>query len=157
MACCLNTGNCSFVIPRPRRHRLVSCECWIPRMLANASICSRSGSAAAGGESRPHNSYVCCCCCRSDIGSHLASQTSAGTRRDYCMPADPLLEPPAFCCGRQFTLRRAYDSHVHNHITCTLCDFSACRAALKQHAWEVHGKGTPPPTALKATAIASFA
>ena len=57
---------------------------------------------------------------------------------------DAALEPAVICCGREFRLRRAYDSHMSNHTNCTHCEFAGCRAALKAHAWEAHGLGRPP-------------
>lgn len=64
-------------------------------------------------------------------------------------PRDDALDPPVQCCGREFTLRRAYQCHVGSHIACTRCAFTGCRAALKAHEWESHGLGRPPPTQVR--------
>jgi GNAT superfamily N-acetyltransferase len=64
------------------------------------------------------------------------------------------LTPPVECCGREFRLRRALECHQSNHQTCTLCNFSACKAVLKRHAWDVHRIGSePPPNALPPDAL----
>ena len=56
----------------------------------------------------------------------------------------PDLEPPVSCCGRAFTLRRALKSHQSNHVACAACEFSGCKARLRQHLWEAHGIGPQP-------------
>ena len=53
--------------------------------------------------------------------------------------ADVSLSPAITCCGREFTLRRAYENHVQNHTACDQCAFTGCKAALKRHSWEAHG------------------
>eukprot|EP00966_Prymnesium_polylepis_P117738 2721799-Prymnesium_polylepis.1 len=63
------------------------------------------------------------------------------------MPADATLDPPRVCCGREFRLQRALDSHLRNHLACSSCAFEGCRAALKAHEWDAHGKGRAPVTA----------
>ena len=58
------------------------------------------------------------------------------------MPED-VLEPPVECCGREFRLKRALACHVRSHVSCTLCDFSGCRAALDVHLHQEHGHVLP--------------
>ena len=52
---------------------------------------------------------------------------------------EAVLNPPRWCCGKEFKLERAYNCHVAAHVTCERCEFTGSRAAVQRHAREVHG------------------